>query len=146
MSKKNVVVATLGEQNYYTRVVTENGTFYVDEPEEDGGGNKGPHPTAYLLGALASCTAITIRMYAQHKGWDVGLVKVAARKVVQTTEKGKVTTIVKQLYFGNQLTEEQIKRLVSVGEKCPVSLLLKNETEMVSEVVDKLDESIAPFI
>jgi putative redox protein len=140
MSKKNYVFATLGEQNYYTQVTNNKRVFYVDEPEEVGGSNQAPHPTAYLLGALTSCTAITIRMYAQRKGWDVGQIKVAAEKVESLTSQGKQTKIIKQITFGNELPEEQLKRLVAIGEKCPVSLLLKNETEMFSEVVDQLDE------
>lgn len=143
MSKKNHVFATLGEQNYFTQIISENQVFYVDEPESAGGKNKAAHPTAYLLGALASCTAITIRMYAQRKGWEVGQIKVDAKKVIKVTSERKETKIVKQITFGNQdLTEKEIKRLVMVAEKCPVSLLLKNETKMESEVVDQLDEAI----
>jgi putative redox protein len=139
MSKINLVIAALGEQKYYTEVATKNHAFYVDEPEDAGGSNKAPHPTAYLLGALASCTAITIRMYALRKEWDVGQIKVSAEKVENLTSEGKEIKIIKHFTFGNKdLTEKQIKRLIAIGEKCPVSLLLKNETAMVSEVVDQL--------
>ncbi len=144
MPKKNHVVAILGEQNYFTEIINNDRVFYVDEPETAGGGNKALHPTAYLLGSLASCTAITIRMYAQRKGWEIGQIKVAAEKVVKLTSEGKETKIVKQITFGNkELTEQQLKRLVTIGEKCPISLLLKNETEMLSEVVDQLHEGTA---
>lgn len=143
MAKKNQVYATLGEQNYYTQIISNNHAFYVDEPESGGGKNKAAHPTAYLLGSLASCTAITIRMYSQRKGWDVGQIKVSARKVERLTSQGKQTKIVKQITFGNKdLTEKEIKRLLVVGEKCPISLHLKNETKMESEIVDQLDEGI----
>jgi len=143
MPQKNHVLATLGEENYYTHIIGNNHVFYVDEPESGGGKNKAPHPTGYLLAALASCTAITIRMYAQRKGWDVGEIKVTAKRVELETPDGKQTKIVKQLAFGNKdLTEKDIKRLVTIGEKCPVSKLLKNETQMESEVVDQLDESV----
>ncbi len=137
MSKRNQVIASLDEQNYFTQVQTDNRVFYVDEPEDIGGQNKAPHPTIYLLGALASCTAITIRMYAQRKGWELGQIKVDAEKVVKVTPDGKETTIIKQIAFENKdLTEKEIKRLLAIGEKCPISLMLKNETKMVSEVVD----------
>ena len=143
MSKKNHVLAELGEQNYYTRISGNNHIYYVDEPEEGGGQNKAPHPTGYLLAALASCTAITIRMYAQRKDWDIGEIKVSAEKVETETAEGKSSKIVKKLAFGNKdLTERDIKRLITIGEKCPISKLLKNETQMESEVVEQLDESI----
>ena len=114
MPEKNHVFATLGAENYYTQILGNNHTFYVDEPIEAGGGNKSPHPTAYLLAALTSCTAITIRMYAQRKGWDVGKIKVAARKVEKITDQGKSAKIIKQVTFENKLTDEQTKRLYLV--------------------------------
>ena len=144
MSKKNHVFAELGEQNYYTRILGNNHVYYVDEPESGGGQNKAPHPTGYLLAALASCTAITIRMYAQRKDWDVGEIKVSAEKVEMEIAEGKVTKIVKKLAFGNKdLTERDIKRLVTIGEKCPISKMLKNETQMESEVVEQLTKALS---
>jgi putative redox protein len=141
MPKKNLVYATLSEQNYFTQITGNNHAFYVDEPESGGGKNKAPHPTAYLLASLASCTAITIRMYAQRKDWDVGQIQVSAKKVELLTQEGKRSKIVKQITFGNKdLTEVEIKRLVTIGEKCPISKMLKNETQMEFEVVDQLEE------
>ena len=143
MAKKNQVYATLGKENYFTQIISESEAFYVDEPVGSGGKNKAPHPTVYLLGALASCTAITIRMYAERKGWELGQIKVAAKKVVKLSSEGQKTKIVKQITFENKdLTEKETKRLLAIGEKCPISLLLKNETVMVSEVVAVLDEEI----
>ena len=48
----------------------------IDEPEESGGANEGPSPTRTLAAALAACTAITVEMYADRKGWDLGAVEV----------------------------------------------------------------------
>ena len=111
MSKKNHVYTTLGEQDYYTKIIGNDHIFYVDEPESGGGKNKAPHPTGYLLAALASCTAITIRMYAQRKDWDIGEIKVSAKKVDLVTSDGKHSKIVKQIAFGNKnLTEIELKQ------------------------------------
>lgn len=135
MSEKNKVTAVLGSQNYYTKIIHRDRTFYVDEPEEDGGGDKASHPTGYLLAALASCTAITLRMYAERKGWDVGEIKVIAEKVEAVSEAGdKTKKLVKNIYFGNQITEEQQKRLLVIADKCPVSKMLKQETETYSMI------------
>lgn len=135
MSKENHVFATLGAQNFHTEIINENHVFHADEPVADGGQDIASHPMAYLLGALASCVAITLRMYVQRKEWDVGEIKVAVKKVDEITEAGKRTRLEKQLSFGNEVTAEQKKRLLKIADKCPVSLLLKNETAMTAEIV-----------
>ena len=59
---------TLGAEKYLMKVKTTKHTVMVDEPESIGGTDKYPNPAQYLLSALASCTAITIKMYADNKG------------------------------------------------------------------------------
>ncbi len=133
MSEKNKVTAVLGSQNYYTKVIHRDRTIYMDEPAEDGGGDKASHPTGYLLAALASCVAITLRMYSERKGWDLGEIKVTAEKVEAVSETGEKTMkLVKNISFGKPITEEQQKRLLVIAEKCPVSKMLKQETETYS--------------
>ena len=79
------VNGTLGADNYLMKLKTTNHTVLVDEPESVGGGDHHPNPPQYLLSALASCTAITIKMYANNKGWDVGNIDVDVKlKFVQT--------------------------------------------------------------
>ena len=51
-------------------------TLVVDEPADRGGTDTGPRPTQLLAASLAGCTAITIEMYAERKGWDVGAIEV----------------------------------------------------------------------
>jgi putative redox protein len=79
-----VVTATIGPTRYRTTVVAGDHRFVADEPASGGGADAGPNPLNLLLGALASCTAITLRMYAERKGWELGDIEVSARFVAGT--------------------------------------------------------------
>ena len=92
-------------------------TLVVDEPRERGGTDTGPRPTQLLAASLASCTAITIEMYADRKGWEVGQVEVE----VDVEYDGLVpSTFAVALKLPRELDEEQRRRLLAVAAKCPV--------------------------
>ncbi len=74
-------------QNYYTDVELDSYRVHVDEPKNVGGQNLGPKPTELLDAALASCTAITLKMYANRKDWDLGDLVVEAKRIVTTKEQ-----------------------------------------------------------
>ena len=101
----------------------------ADEPEGDGGHDEGPKPTEYLAAALASCTAITIEMYADRKGWELGDLEVVAE---YTPRQGRETPehidVVLKLPAG--LTEDQTQRIHRIAGKCPVHRALAGETDM----------------
>ena len=121
---------TLGSENYLMEIKTTNHTVMVDEPESIGGSNKYPNPAQYLLSALASCTAITIKMYADKKKWNVGEINVDV-KMKEVISSGKtIKKIVKAVQFENPLEDDQIERLLTIGSKCPISKLLEQPIEM----------------
>ena len=92
-------------------------TRVVDEPRERGGTDTGPRPTQLLAASLAGCTAITVEMYAERKGWDVGKVEVD----VDVEYDGLVpSTFAVALKLPRELDEEQRRRLLAVAAKCPV--------------------------
>lgn len=72
--------ALISQQNYYTDVELDSYRVHVDEPKNVGGQNLGPKPTELLDAALASCTAITLKMYADRKQWNLGDLYVEAKK------------------------------------------------------------------
>ena len=112
---------------------TTKHTVMVDEPESIGGPDQYPNPAQYVLSALASCTAITIKMYANNKGWDVGNINVDV-KMKDIISSGKPTkTIVKAVQFEEPLEKGQIERLLTIGSKCPVSKLLEQPVNMKFE-------------
>ena len=121
---------TLGSENYLMKIKTTNHTVMVDEPESIGGSNQYPNPAQYLLSALASCTAITIKMYADNKKLNVGEINVDV-KMKEVISSGKtIKKIMKAVQFENPLEEDQIERLLTIGSKCPISKLLEQPIEM----------------
>jgi len=124
---------TLGSENYLMVIKTNSHTVMVDEPESIGGTDKYPNPAQYLLSALASCTAITIKMYADNKGWDVGNINVDVN-MKEVISLGKtIKKIVKAVQFENPLEDDQIERLLTIGSKCPISKLLEQPVKMEFE-------------
>ena len=121
---------TLGSENYLMEIKTTNHTVMVDEPKSIGGSNQYPNPAQYLLSALASCTAITIKMYANNKKWNVGEINVDV-KMKEVISSGKtIKKIMKAVQFENPLEDDQIERLLTIGSKCPISKLLEQPIEM----------------
>ncbi|HEX6154153.1 MAG TPA: OsmC family protein, partial [Solirubrobacterales bacterium] len=91
-------------------------TLRVDEPAEAGGSDSGPSPTRILAAALAGCIAITVEMYAERKGWDVGRVEVD----VEVGYDGPVPTSFEVgLKLPADLDAEQRRRLLVIATKCP---------------------------
>jgi len=103
----------------------------VDEPPEAGGTDTGPRPTELLGAGLAGCIAITVEMYAQRKGWDVGAVEVD----VEMSYEGVVPTSFEVgLKLPADLDDEQRRRLLVIATKCPVHKVLAGEAHVrVSE-------------
>lgn len=104
----------------------------LDEPPEAGGEGSGPRPTQLLGASLAGCTAITVEMYAQRKGWDVGAVEVD----VEMTYEGPVPSRFEVgLRLPAELDEDQRRRLLAIAAKCPVHKVLAGEARV--DVVER---------
>ena len=122
------------QSGYTHKVETDTGhTFVVDEPESEGGNDEGPQPTRLLAASLASCVAITVEMYADRKGWDVGNLEVEVEGEIVGTGGGSSRFDV-LLKLPRELDSEQEKRLLVVAGKCPVHRALANDVEFNDRV------------
>ena len=97
----------------------------ADEPEENGGDDAGPSPQELLAASLASCTAITIEMYAKRKGWEIG--DVAVDVDYEPAQRGSPTKFKMEIRLPKELPEDQRERLMQIAAKCPVHRTLEGE-------------------
>jgi putative redox protein len=105
------------DEPYAQDIRTSRHVLVADEPEPRGGKDAGPRPYELLLSALGACTAITLRMYVERKGWAVGRIAVD----LQLFKDGDVDRIERTLHFAKELTEEQSGRLLEIAGKTPVT-------------------------
>jgi putative redox protein len=108
----------------------------VDEPLDAGGQDTGPDPQELLAVSLASCTAITMEMYAERKGWDIGHVEVDVQYTA--AERGCPTKFEMVMRLADDVPEEQVERLRAIAAKCPVHRVLDGEV-MFQERVERVN-------
>jgi len=98
----------------------------ADERPVRGGADAGPMPFEYLLGGLGACTSITLRMYAQRKGWSIGTVSVSL-----ALRRGKDgSRIERRVALSAPLSQEQQAKLADICEKTPVTLVVKSGIDL----------------
>jgi putative redox protein len=97
----------------------------ADEPKEDGGDDAGPSPQELLAASLASCTAITIEMYAQRKGWNTDGLEIDVDYT--PADRGSPTRFNLVMRMPAHLSEEQVEKLRVIAAKCPIHRTLEGE-------------------
>ncbi|HLM09036.1 MAG TPA: OsmC family protein [Thermoleophilaceae bacterium] len=97
----------------------------ADEPKDHGGEDAGPSPQELLAASLASCTAITIEMYAKRKGWDLGEISVDVE--YEPAQRGSPTRFTMLVELPKEMPEDQRERLMQIAAKCPVHRTLESE-------------------
>lgn len=103
----------------------------ADEEVAHGGENSGPEPHELLLAALGSCTAMTLKVYAERKGWPLTDVQV---RLNGDTTSGRLV-ITRELKIEGNLDAEQRQRLVEIADKCPVHKSLSNPITITTTMV-----------
>ncbi|MEZ4239745.1 MAG: OsmC family protein [Myxococcota bacterium] len=137
-----VVTVVLGATGFRTTAAVRGHEVVLDEPTDEGGADEGPKPTEMLLGALGACTAMTRRMYAARKAWDLQEVHVQLK--LETMSRAdcvdcppdpdfpRVDRIERTVTLRGDLTEEQLGRLLSIADKCPVHRVLTRHPVVVT--------------
>ena len=145
MERKNGGVVVRTGRGLRTEIAVNGHVAVADEPAGFGGTDAGPTPYDYLLGALGACTAMTVRMYADRKGWPLESVTVRlAHDRVHAedcesceTEKGRIDRIQHEIELTGPLDDAQRGKLLEIAEKCPVRRTLTSEVLVEPHTVDR---------
>ncbi|HUH34845.1 MAG TPA: OsmC family protein [Moheibacter sp.] len=129
----NQIKATIGASKYRTQIETTSHRFVSDEPIDLGGNDLGPNPGEFLSAALAACTTITVKMYAERKAWNLEEAIVEVDFV--RDRKENVTKFTKSVELIGDLDEDQRKRLFDIAARCPIHQALINPIEIESTLI-----------
>jgi len=135
------------DEGYRVKLTTERHEWVGDARVDAGGTDQGPNPEEILLGALGSCTVMTLHMYADRKKWDLQKVEIdlELEKVKAADYDGYegdspfVNVLRQNLTFHGDLDESQRARLMEIAEKCPVHRVIQGpavfeDTEVLPDV------------
>ncbi|EJE50717.1 putative redox protein, regulator of disulfide bond formation [Acidovorax sp. CF316] len=130
MTKMGSASVVSGDTNYVHKVRAGHFDLIADEPKALGGQGQGPAPFDYYLAALSACTAITLRMYAERKGWNLG--EFRAELALSRDEEGRLH-VHRVLHSDQALSDAQWERLLEVVVNTPVTKALREGAEITSE-------------
>jgi len=136
--------AAAGVSRLAQEIRTGGHRLLADEPREAGGSDLGPDPYDLLLAALGACKSMTLRLYAERKGWPVERIAVrlhhakihAADCAECETREGKIDRIDVELAVEGPLDEAQRRRLLEIADMCPVHRTLTGEKQIRSRLSD----------
>lgn len=136
MADNRTVVATIAKDKYFTSM--ENGvhTVFADEPAEVGGKDTAPSPSDFLRMSLASCTAITLKMYADRKGFKLDEIKVEVR----TEQVDGKTIFYRQVFLSGELEKSQRSRMLDIANACPVHKTLTNPIAVNTAIMNQMSK------
>lgn len=140
----HVVVSGKPEDIFRVAINANGHPSKGDEPESHGGTDQGPSPYDLLSAALASCTVMTLNMYARHKKLsldsvqvDVSHGKIHAEDCMECeSKKGKIDHFERTIHLQGDLTAEQRNRLLQIADRCPVHRTLHSEVNIISKLVE----------
>jgi putative redox protein len=148
-SEGTVTVTEAGSGTYTQQITAGHHRLVADEPRPIGdeprpiGDDVGPTPYDLLLAALGACTSMTVRMYAERKGWPLERVRVTLRHsrihaedcADCETTKGWISHIDRDIELSGDLDDDQRQRLLQIAERCPVHQTLTSEIHVTTFAV-----------
>ncbi|MVM35423.1 OsmC family peroxiredoxin [Spirosoma sp. HMF4905] len=129
-----IVTARIERTPYETHISTDSQVVVADEPLDMGGQDRGMRPGELLAASLASCTVMTLRMYADRKGWPLD--SAVAHVEYSNDPITKRSLFVLKLILNGSLTEEQRARLVEMADRCPVHRALQNPIDFETILIE----------
>ena len=126
------ITAHTGNELYKTEIRSETNFIVSDEPESSGGKDLGFSPKELLAASLASRTGITLRMYANRKGWDLTDIKVEI--TFDTDSVDNKFKIIRNIILSGSLDDSQKARLLNIADKCPIYKIITNPIEITTEL------------
>lgn len=126
------VHAAIGKAHYATTITTATHTLVADEPVAHGGTATGFAPEELLAASLASCTSITLRMYADRKQYAVESIEVDV--TVSRDNTLNTTVIARKITIHGPITDEERNRLLEIANKCPVHKILSNQITIITDI------------
>lgn len=137
MTNKKKVRGILEKNSYRVVLQTEVHTVISDEPVEEGGSDEGMNPYELLSCSLASCTAITIHMYLERKGWVIDELKVDIDIKSSTEDKVTKNVFERKLLVKSKLSDSELERLKYIANMCPISKILEAGNNSVITTLEK---------
>jgi len=139
----NEIIIKTGKEGYKAEIISGNHAFFADEPISAGGTDTGPNPYEYLLAALGSCTALTLRLYANNKKWPVDAIEVHVshtRDYLKDCEDcpdkdAKIEHIDIKIKITGNISQEQLDRMLDISTRCPVHKTLDSKVDMSSSLI-----------
>ena len=143
-SKHQVVASLDSEDGFTTAMKVGNHYMVADEPTSYGGNDFGPSPYEFVSAGLSACTAMTVQMYVQRKGWPLKNIEVhtsygkSHAEDCQDCESdtAKIDTFHREIKLTGDLDEKQIARILQIADKCPVHKTLHSETQIITKLLE----------
>jgi putative redox protein len=144
LDKGSVIVTERGDGKFTQIMLDGEHVLLADEPREAGGDDRGPSPYHLLLMALGSCTSMTLRLYADRKGWPVERITVRLKHFRDyasdckdcTDKKVQIERIERVIDIEGELDDTQHLRLLEIAEKCPVHRTLESRVKIESRLAE----------
>jgi putative redox protein len=126
------VNAVIHRDHYRTHINSATNSLTADEPLSNGGTAEGMAPEELLAASLASCTSITLRMYADRKGYAVEDIQV--KVVLKRDKELNITNINRKIAISGSLTDEERTKMLNIANNCPVHKILTNQIIINTEI------------